>query len=351
MLRTRLHRLLFALVLPLVADGAQAQATLRPIPSVARAWEARPVLASYGGESGGSAVPAPAPSDLDFIGPPRVARPRPEVGDPSMRLVDFELHAEGVGSATFEGAQGEVTTLRGGWQVALGRLTPGGLSYAFELGTEASFYDFNGSPVAGVSDPFNDVYDTRLGGRFLYQVDEEFEYYGGVQVGIAGEDAVGMDDSGYVGGAVALRFNADPNFALIAGFAGMSRFDDSPWLLPYIGFDWNVTERLNLRTEAAEVHASYQLDDAWELGLEAIYDFRQFRLNEDGPLNQGSFRDEEISAGATLAWKPTDKVTLELGAGALLWREVRFSDGDAGFLGETETDSPFYASASLRVRF
>lgn len=351
MLRARSHRLLFALVLPLVADGAQAQATLRPIPSVARSWEARPVLASYGGESASRGLRAPEPADIDFIGPPRVERPRPEATDPSTRLVELELHGEGIGAATFEDGQGDVTTMRGGWQVALGKLTPGGFSYAFELGTEASFYDFNGSPVSGVSDPFNDVYDTRFGGRFLYQVDEDYEYYGGLQVGFAGEDAVGMGDSGYVGGAVALRFNADPDFALIAGFAGMSRFDDSPWLLPYLGFDWNITERLNLRTEAAEIHASYQIDDAWEVGLEAVYDFRQFRLNESGPLNSGSVRDEEISVGGTLAWQPTEKVTLELGAGALLWREVRFTDGDAGFLSETETDSPLYASARLRVRF
>ncbi len=93
---------------------------------------------------------------------------------------------------------------------------------------EASFYDFGGgaSPVAGVGDPFNDVYDTRIAGRFLHTGRGRLSLYGGVQLGNAGEDAVGLDDSIYLGGAAALRYDASPDFALPSRVAGVSRFDE-----------------------------------------------------------------------------------------------------------------------------
>ena len=89
---------------------AAAQANLHGIRSVARAWESRTVAATHGGAS--ASLRAPRPTDLDFIGPPRVARSRAVAGDPSTHPVDFELHAEGVGPAIFEGARGEVTMPR-----------------------------------------------------------------------------------------------------------------------------------------------------------------------------------------------------------------------------------------------
>jgi hypothetical protein len=337
------------------AAPAPAQATVRPIPRVARSWEsaAVPALAPRGS---GKTLPASVERDLDFIGPLPLERAvdssEADAAQEERETVELELFAGAIGSGNFEGQQGSLTTQRGGWQVALGTRRTRGLSQAFELGTEASFYDFGaGSPVPGVNKPFNDVYDTRLAGRFLYSGEGRLDVYGGLQLGNAGENAVGVDDSLYLGGAVALRYEAAPDFALLVGIAGMSRFDDSPWILPYIGFDWQVSERLRLSTEAAEIHADYRLTQDWSIGLSSVYDLRQFRLNEDGPLHGGSFRDEEIRAGGSLAWRVAKGVELELELGKILWRETTFHDGQTGFLGETELSSPWYAGLGLKVGF
>jgi hypothetical protein len=215
---------------------------------VARAWDsvAIPALASSR-----EAEPVPAAADLDFVGPPPVIdRAVPE--DPeeaaSREFTEVEFWLLGIGESDFTGNQGQLATQRGGWRAAFGRYRPGGTSYALGVFTEASFYDFGGgrSPVPGVSDPFNDVYEMSLSGRFLVQQSERFEWYGGAQFALAGEDRSELGDSVVAGGALAMRYRAAPQFALLAGIAGMSRFDDSPWILPYLGFDWQVTDSLRL---------------------------------------------------------------------------------------------------------
>lgn len=341
--------------LSVTASLATAQSTVRPIPSVARSWEsaAVPAIAKL---NRGKIFPAPAAVDLGFIGPPEFEAESKDYNleeEQTSDVAELSLFGMGIASSDFQGNQGNVTTQRGGWDVNLGQYRSQGLSVLVELGTEASFYDFGGnaSPVSGVNDPFNDAYDTHLSGRFLHRDDDKLDFYGGLQVGNSGEDAVGLDDSVYVGGAIALRYNARPDFALLAGFAGMSRFDDSPWILPYIGFDWRVNEDLRVKTEAAEIHMDYQMGESWSLGLEAVYDFRQYRLNDGGPLNGGSFRDEEIRAGATLGAQISEGIQFELQAGKVLWREVVFHDGDAGYLGETELSSPLYVGLGLKVSF
>ncbi len=361
------HRLQAQAILALLLGAssalpAGAQATLRPVPRIAHSWsaaEAPRIVGSHSTESEPVVRAVNAGYDLDFIGPPRADRgPGSSQGQPrgataSTRFTSLEVQAFGIAASEFSDAPGQLSTQRGGWKAAFGSYRPERVSYAIEVGTEASFYDFGGgaSPVSGVTDPFNDVYDTSLSGRFLIQHSADLEFYGGAQFGLAGEDRAALSDSVYVGAALAMRYRAADQFALLAGVAGVSRFEDTPWILPYIGFDWQVTERLRVLTEAAEVNVDWRVGEDWTLGALAAYDFRQYRLNRSGPLNGGAFRDEEIRVGGTLAWKAREGMELGLEVGALLWREALFFDGEAGKVAEAETGSPLYLRVGLKVSF
>ncbi len=83
----------------------------------------------------------------------------------------------------------------------------------------------------------------------------------------------------------------------------------------------------------------------------SAYTFRQYRLNEDGPLHGGAFRDEAIRVGGYVSRKASAGIELELEVGTLLWREVVFFDGVGGHLGEEETDSPLYVRLGLNASF
>ncbi len=221
-------------LLPLaLSEVGSAQATIRPLPPVARSWESSAVPAV--GRSADSGA-RPAAVDLDFIGPPPLQRqptseePPAEASSGPIDFVDVDFFALSVGAADFDGGEGQLTTQRGGWKASIGRHRPDGTSYAIGIDSEASFYDFSGglSLVPDSADPFNDVYETSLSGRFLVRRSEKVEWYGGAQIGLAGEDRAKLSDATWVGGALALRYQAAPQFALLAGLAGVSRFEDSP---------------------------------------------------------------------------------------------------------------------------
>jgi hypothetical protein len=355
-------RTLALLTFPFVPSVTFAQATIRPIPSVGLAWEGRAVSAAAKRNKSASTVEA----DFSHLAPlevktrEAVLTEAPEQEE-DLSFAELEMTLDVLDHAGSQGGSGDVATYRAGWQVNLGEWSPNGTSFAIELGTEGSFYDFgggsalassaSGGAMNGVQDPFNDVYETRLGARFLFRRSKKLSFYGGVEYGISGEDDASLGDASYGGGALAMRYDASPKFALLVGVAGVSRFDDSAWILPYLGFEWRITEDLRLKTEAAEVHFDYDLNEEWTLGLEAVYGFRQYRLNEDGPLHGGSFRDEEIRGGIALGWQVTDAVQFDASIGKMLWREVRFHDGDAGFVGETELGKELYASFGLKVSF
>lgn len=335
--------------MPLLAEPSSAfQSTLRPLPVVARSWAIHAEPASSAARSG-------AARDLEFIGPlpaqEAVLRDA-DAEEPAASdlFVEADVYGIAIGGADLEGGGGDLTTVRGGWRATVGVDVPDRGSYAFGVQTEGSFYDFGGSPL-GLPDPFNDVYETNFSGRFLMRQGERIEWYGGAQIGLAGEDNASVGDAVVVGSALAVRVKADERFSLLAGLAGVSRFEDSPWILPYVGFDWQITERLRLLVEAAEIHADLELTDDLTIGALAVYDFRQYRLNDNGPLNGGAFRDEEIRAGGRLDWRVGDDVSLELEAGQILWRETSYFDGDAGFLGESEPSSSPYLQLGFSMSF
>jgi len=352
-----LRAISIALFAATLVPATRAQATLRPLPEVARLWGSvdRPLLESDPQLD----RPVEAAFDLDFSAPLTTPTTASELQGSGLDLrlkrhfLDVDFHALVLDAARFSDAPGELSTQRGGWKAAFGQYSPGAASFAFALGTEASIYDFGGgpSPLAGVTDPLNDVYDTSFSARFLVEASERLSCYGGAQFGLAGEDLVSPADSVYVGAAIALRYRAADEFALLAGIAGQSRFEDSAWVLPYIGFDWQISDSLRLVTEAAEVNLDWRASEDWTLGATLAYDFRQYRLNDEGSLHGGALHDEEIRLGASLGWQPREGMKFSLEVGTLLWRELSFTDGQSGLRTEAESESPFYLRAGLSLSF
>ncbi|MEZ5978506.1 MAG: hypothetical protein R3F34_09840 [Planctomycetota bacterium] len=138
----------------LVGSVAHAQSTVRPVPRIA--------LPLDWSESSGAAVPTE---------------------DEARRSIDVELHGTYLPAAGTEFGGGEVSTQRMGWSATIGRELEGGARAALRLSTEASFYDLSSSApfVGGSTGPFNDVYETRLGGTYYAPFAQDIDYFGGFE--------------------------------------------------------------------------------------------------------------------------------------------------------------------------
>ncbi|MHC4263442.1 MAG: hypothetical protein ACYSWX_13030 [Planctomycetota bacterium] len=247
---------------------------------------------------------------------------------------------------------GTLSTQRAGWDLLLGRHFEDGGVLAFGLETEASFYDFGGSGFgAGLSDPFNDVYESRLRGTVYRRLDSHTSFFAGGEIAFGSEDEAELASGVTAGASFGFGYRPSDALEVTFGIAGASRLEDDAYVLPFIGVDWCLTESTRLVAEGPEVRPEQDLGDTWELQVLADYDLRQFRLNDEGPTAGGAFRDEQIDLGAGLYWQPGDAVRFGLEGGMTVWRELTLlADGGAS-LGVTEVDPAPWIGISLSATF
>ncbi len=254
-------------------------------------------------------------------------------------------------NAGFERGGGDVAIVRGAWSGVFGTLMADEKAVALSLDAEASFYDFSGATalMGGSPDPFNDVYDSRLGLTVLGDPALTRTWFAGMEVGLAGEDDADLRQALTVGGVGGLRLRLSDETSVSLGLAVRSRLEDDPWVFPYLGFDLAVSDRVRLLAEGSHVRAVFEATDAVELALGAKYELRQFRLNGDSSLPDGVVRDEEIDTTASLTWSVSDTVSVRFDVGANVWRELSSYGRDGGRIAEVETESSMLAGFELSV--
>jgi len=325
--------------LVLATGTAAAQSIVRPVPRVATHELASLSIAPDLGFG--------PRSEWDVYGPQLEDQAQDGLAVALVGTLEFHPDAQ------LSNAAGEVATQRAAWDMVLGSSSRSGGLFAVDLKTEASFYDFGGTAglVPGAPDPFNDLYSTRLGATIYTPMADRLHLFNGVEITLAGEDQVGILDGATIGGATGFAYRASDELELSVGLAGASRLEDDAYVLPFLGIDWQATSSTRLVAEGPELRLEQDLSETVEMTLSAVYDLRQFRLNEGGALDKGVFRDEQIAMGASLSWRPDAGVQLRVGGGYTLWRELTFFDRDGIQLGQSEMDPAPYVSMSLSLTF
>ena len=294
----------------------------------------------------GSDGPSRASSEAHYL---RLAE-IPLAEDEPRWTVDMEVEGRFEPAADLESVGGDLAVQTGGWDATLSRQLDD-RSYHLSLAAEASFFDWGAaSPVVpGTNDPFNDLYDTRIGALASFAEDEELGWFSGFEVILSGEDSADVQDSISVGAVSGVRYDSGENLSLSFGLAALTRLEDDAWVIPYFGFDWRITERLRFGTEGSRVALAAQVSDTVEATLAAEYRLRQYRLNDSNALPDGVFQDDQIDASLTLGWRPTPGVELTLQGGAIVWEEYTFLDGAGTKLVEFESDPALFGGLGLTL--
>lgn len=358
-----------------MASVGAAQSNVRPIPELARAPRPAKATASratvreaahsraetrYGRVMSDplwtGAEPESPPSrwrPLDAQSSYSYFRGEPRALPESRSSFELELDAKHRTAADLEGTNGELTFQRAGWTGAFRESLDDDRQLELRVRTEATFYDFGGMPSlpGGSSDPFNDLYSTGVGISYLSRHSERVSWFVGSEIELSGEDDASVGDALALGALGGVRVDVDDSFDVSMGIAARSRFEDDAWVIPFLGFTWEPREGTRLTVEGPEVSLTQDLGDRFQLEFVGRYGFRQYRLNEKGPLNGGAFQDEEIDLEATLAFRPNDTARLHLTGGATIWQELSFYDGSGVKLGEVETGVAPYIGFGLKLSF
>jgi hypothetical protein len=312
---------------------ASGQSNVRPVPAIGRVPRA----------AGGSDAGSREAEEARFLRAP-AGQTAPE---PAWD-VGMEIHGMLQPAADLETALGERSVLRGGWDASLARRR-GDRSLELFLDTEASFYDWSATAAlpGGAADPFNDLYETRVGALLGFAEDEQVSWFTGMEVVLAGEDSPSIGAALSIGAITGVDVRAGDDLTLSFGLAALTRLEDSTWVLPYLGFDWRLNDTVRLATDGAGVLLEAQLGRDWTATLAAEYELRQFRLNEDNAIPGGVYQDDQITLSGTLDWRVSASATLSLTAGLVAWQESTFLDDGGAKLGEVETDPAPFGAVSL----
>ena len=86
-----------------------------------------------------------------------------------------------------------------------------------------------------------------------FEEDQQVGFFTGFEMTLSGEDDADVQDSLSIGAISGVRCKASEDLTINVGLAALTRLDDDGWIIPYFGFDWQLTERMRVASEGAKV--------------------------------------------------------------------------------------------------
>lgn len=264
---------------------------------------------------------------------------------------------EGQGSHAFRAdldTAGDASVSRAGATVALDLPMGDKATLSLNLTGEASWYDFSGATgiIPGATDPWNTLYSVAFDPRALFFVDEHWSWFIGGEVRAAGEGGADVGEALTFGGTAGARYAFSKKFALTFGVFGTSRLEDDALVLPLIGVEWQINDKVRFATRGTGGALTATVAEGWDLSLLAAWSSRGYRL-EDGRalLPEGVVRDTRVPVGVEIAWSPSRSVRVALSGGVVAWQEYETLDSAGNEISTENTDAAPWVGLAAVVRF
>lgn len=237
----------------------------------------------------------------------------------------------------------------------------------FILGGQASWqgdwYSFDGeNPVATPPDaqPWADVHSfagsLSLGRRFgSWWVNGAFTARFSFEVGAS------IGDSFNPGGILGTQYTFSPGLRLGAGVLVNARLEESPLIVPIPFVYWEISDELVLSNTIAPdayprgpgIELAWRPTESWALALGGRWEFRRFRLDDDGPeIRQGGVgEDEGIPLWLRLTYRFRENLRADLLGGASVANRLRLADAVGNDLRSSGTDPIPYVGLFVAWQF
>lgn len=316
-------------------------------------------------DEGAAAATQPGdPAAVPPVPPELEATPEPAAADAPDRL-SFNVRSGAI--LTFEAglddSPGDVSIWRAGGGVGAGYWLTRQVRLSADFNTELSWYDFNEATglVPGTDDPLDRASETSFGARALVIQNEDWAWFIGGRVTVGAEEGADLDEAITGGGVVGARWQMDERFALNFGLAASTRLEESPLVLPLIGFDWQVDDKVRVSstgpgvfdaTDSLGVRVFAEVSEGVEVMLGGRWKMREFRLDESETVaSEGVFRDARFALDVGVLWEPAENVSVGVIGGVIPWQEYGIDDADGDEISEMNSDPAGFVAFGGRVEF
>lgn len=232
-------------------------------------------------------------------------------------------------------------------------LAPVTESVAFSFATlvEYSRYHFSGLAAPLGDRILDDALILRLAPGAEVKIDEDWSVSGGPIVTFSGDPNVDIGDALTYGGFVSAKYKFSDTFKLAFGVLANTQLEESVFVIPLLGIEWQITPDLALTTDGPGLRLEQRLPNNITLGVSALYEDRDFRLNSDQSVPEGVLRDTRVPVALELGWRATDRVTLRFTAGAIAYQRFIVDDRDGNRVARATGDPTAFVGLNARIRF
>ncbi|MHC4414263.1 MAG: outer membrane beta-barrel protein [Planctomycetota bacterium] len=254
-----------------------------------------------------------------------------------------------------EGGEVEVSRARFG----LGAQTDldANLKLSLSLNYELAQYDFSGTTSFG-AEPWEDIHTLGFGAQLRWSMTNDWTIFGGPIIQFSRESDADWDDA-LTGGAVFGASHVLREGLVIGGGLGVvSQIEDDVLVFPVLILDWQLSESLRLTTQsrsgagwAAGLELAYDLGGGWEAGIGARYEYRRFRLDDDGPAPDGVGEDKSLPIWGRVSHRFSENFSVDIYGGVRAAGELDLEDKSGDGVTDSDYDAAPFGGVSVRIRF
>jgi len=228
------------------------------------------------------------------------------------------------------------------------------------LGLEYEYnnYEFSGETTFGGPEPWDNAHIFDLGAIFTYRPANDWAFFAGPVMQFAGEADADFGESWIAGGVVGASYRFADDLLLGAGVGIVSQLEEEVRFFPIAIIEWDITDDLRVSSRTAGnaggrsgLELIYDIAENWELAAGLGYEFRRFRLDDDGPVPEGVGEDTGLPIWGRLSYQMTEKVKLNLYGGALANGEFKIRDAAGVDIGHRDYETAVMVGFSAVIRF
>lgn len=229
-----------------------------------------------------------------------------------------------------------------------------GFLWVLRFDYEYSDYDVDTAFVRALGDELLDTARMwNLTFSHVRRVDEEWSAFGGVGLNVAYADGAEFSDSANFMGAAGAMYHYREDLEFGLGVFVKDDFEDSPNVMPMPVVNWNIDDLTRLTVRGPRLRVTRAIDKKLSVSAFVESEVREYRLDDDHVLSEGSVEDSHVTLGVGGAYRFTDWFRVGVDVGLLLKQEYEWQDDDGDRVEKFDMDdsSGFFVGIEATLDF
>jgi hypothetical protein len=210
-----------------------------------------------------------------------------------------------------------------------------------------------GTPNAlGSTAPWGTIHQPSVGASVRYGYSDALAFLVAPQVEWNYETGASASDGLSYGAVVGAIYTYSKTLTVGVGAAAFRQVNRTQ-VFPIVIVNWQINDKLTLSnpleagpTGGPGVELTYEISEPWDFGVGVAFRDTRFRLRRDGPTPNGIGQDKGVPVFAHLAFSPSQALTIDFYAGAIVDGNMRVLDSN----GATLSSSDYKTQPVLGIR-